>query len=236
MLTPSTPLALTWLTVSVIVVAACSRAAHMCGVPALKSCMMIVTTTLTPCEWAVASSPVSWLEFHTAAPESAAKAPSSRTWRPKKATVDSREKSQLGYPYVRSARLLASANPKTSRCGPPAPPPIAGSFGGAVNGFSEPVWAVATWAAACCITQGCVASGMGTLGVAGAALTGANPKIEPRSRSAGTKYLILCKDIGRSAEPPTLHGGSGGGQTNPRGDRTRRRGPARPPEGLPREG
>ena len=35
------------------------------------------------------SSPLSWLEFHTAAPESAAKLPSSCTWRPKKATVDS---------------------------------------------------------------------------------------------------------------------------------------------------
>src|ERR1035437_1679631 len=140
------------------------------------------------------SSPLSWLEFHTAAPESAAKLPSSRTWRPKKATVDSSEKSQLGYPYVGSARLLAKANPNTSRWSP-APPPSAGSFGGAVNGCRAPTLPVATWVAACCITHGWVASGVGGLGAAAAAPPGAT-NTEASIRSTGAKYLIRCSDIG----------------------------------------
>jgi len=41
--------------------------------------------------------------------------PSSWTCSPKKATVVRIEKFQVEYPTVGSARLLASANPKTSR-------------------------------------------------------------------------------------------------------------------------
>ena len=74
----------------------CARAAHMWGLPALKSCMMIVTTTRVPCEWATVMRPLSWLEFQTDIPESPAKVPSSWTCRPKKATVLSSEKFQLG--------------------------------------------------------------------------------------------------------------------------------------------
>ena len=68
----------------------------MCGVPALKSCMTTVRTTLVPVEWAVVSRLVSWLEFQTVQPWSEAMVPLSLTWRPKKATVVTSEKSQLG--------------------------------------------------------------------------------------------------------------------------------------------
>ncbi len=76
---------------------------------------MIVSTTFAPCECAAPTSPVSALEFHTVSPESAAKVPLSLTWRPKTATVESSEKSHVGYPMVGSNRLLARAKPKTSR-------------------------------------------------------------------------------------------------------------------------
>ena len=51
----------------------------MCGVPGLKSWRIIVSTTFTPCECAVVSSPLSWLEFHTVTPASLTKLPSSWT-------------------------------------------------------------------------------------------------------------------------------------------------------------
>jgi hypothetical protein len=76
-------LAFTSLTVLVMVVLACVSAAHMCGVPELKSCSMIVTTTRAPLAWAAATRLVSAAEFHVVASESAAKVPSSFTCRPK---------------------------------------------------------------------------------------------------------------------------------------------------------
>src|SRR5690349_10120178 len=118
MFTPSTPLALIWATVLVTVTPGWLRAAHMWGVPGLKSCLMIVRTTLVPWEWAVETRLVNWLEFHTEAPWSAAKVPSSLTWRPKKATVLRSLKFQVGYPTVGSLRLEARAKPNTSRLGP----------------------------------------------------------------------------------------------------------------------
>ena len=60
-----------------------------------KSCKMIVSTTLEPCEWAVPTSPESWLEFHSAQPPSFAKVPLVCTWSPKKATVLSKLKSHV---------------------------------------------------------------------------------------------------------------------------------------------
>jgi len=68
----------------------------MFGVPAEKSCRIMVRTTLVPCWRAVLTSPDTWLEFHSFQLESAAKLPSVWTWRPNTATVLSSEKFQLG--------------------------------------------------------------------------------------------------------------------------------------------
>src|SRR5260370_40757875 len=54
-------------------------------------------------------------EFQTVQPLSPTKWPAVSTCTPKKATVESKSKFQLGYPTVGSERLLASAKPKTSR-------------------------------------------------------------------------------------------------------------------------
>src|SRR5260370_31258797 len=86
---------------------------------------MIVSTTFVPCECAVESNPLSWLEFQTEAPWSAANVPLPCTCKPKNATVLSSEKFQDGYPTEGSASELARPTPKISRTGPPAPPPSA---------------------------------------------------------------------------------------------------------------
>ena len=80
---PSSPLDLIAFTADAMVVAPCARPAHMCGVPALKSWRMIVSTTFTPRECAAASRPLSSLEFHTVRPESLTKLPSAWTCSPK---------------------------------------------------------------------------------------------------------------------------------------------------------
>src|SRR5260370_3884795 len=54
-------------------------------------------------------------EFQTVQPLSPTKWPAVSTCTPKKATVESKSKFQLGYPTVGSERLLANAKPKTSR-------------------------------------------------------------------------------------------------------------------------
>src|SRR2546421_97151 len=56
MFTPSTPLALTSLTVCATVASPCCRPAHMPGVLRLKSCSTTVTTTFVPCWRAVGTS------------------------------------------------------------------------------------------------------------------------------------------------------------------------------------
>ena len=163
---PSTPFACSWATAWLTVVARFCRPAHMLGVPALKSCRMIVSTTFTPLGWAVLTRSVSWLEFQTAQPLSVwMMVPSVVTWRPNTATVESRSKFQLGKPRLGSARLLARAKPNTSRCGPPtAPPPpaadSAAAFRGARgaaprNGVRFLAGALASASAAACMTTGC---------------------------------------------------------------------------------
>jgi len=70
----------------------------MCGVPAEKSCRMMLTTTRTPLPWAAASRFVRSLEFHSLQPVSfVTRVPSLLlTWIQKKATVETRPKCQLG--------------------------------------------------------------------------------------------------------------------------------------------
>src|SRR5438034_6203933 len=188
MLTPSTPLAFTWDTVAAIVVEACARPAHMCGVPAEKSCRMMVSTTFVAFACALLMRSLVALEFQTVKPESAAMFPSSLTCRPKKATVVRSEKFQVAAPIVGSLRLLASAKPKISLCGPPGPP-TAAMLGGGVNGFMVPTLALATCCAACCVTSGCVGS---LAADAEAATAPSNTKQESASgaRSARAKCLI----------------------------------------------
>src|SRR5438445_13263645 len=186
------------------VVLPCIRPAHMWGVPAAKSWRMIVTTTLVPCECAVLSSELSWLEFHTLNPESAANVPSSWTCSPKNATVLSSEKSHVVKPTVVSLRLLANANPNTSRTGPPAPP-TAACGPALVNGCSEPVLALATWFAACCITDRWPESGFGVGEDAATAPAGTKPHSATVARSNGTRCLIRCIDIGGIWGLRTLH-------------------------------
>src|SRR5437879_2567110 len=106
----------------------------MCGVPAEKSCRMIVSTTFVAFACALLMRSLVALEFQTVKPESAAMFPSSLTCRPKKATVVRSEKFHVEAPIVGSLRLLASAKPKISLCGPPGPP-TAAMLGGAGTGF-----------------------------------------------------------------------------------------------------
>src|SRR6266851_1787435 len=105
---------------------------------------------------------------------------------------------------VGSLRLLARANPKTSRTGPPGPPTAAA--GPALwNGCSEPTFALATWVAACCITDRCDVSGLGVGEVAAIALAGTKPQSATADSSTGTKCLIRCFDIGGLLGVRTLH-------------------------------
>src|SRR5713101_8914576 len=100
-----------------------------------------------------------------------------------------------------SARLLASANPNTSRCGAPPAPPTAAIFGPASKGARVPTCAVATSFAACCMTYGCAASEGATSEVAAYALPGNMPNSQVNSSSTGTTYLNRCRDIGGNADP-----------------------------------
>ena len=96
MFTPSTPFAFTCCTVAVTVASACASPAHMFGLLAEKSCRITVSTTFVPCLWASATMFVRFAEFHVLQPLSLANWPAVFTCRPKKATVLSRSKFQLG--------------------------------------------------------------------------------------------------------------------------------------------
>src|SRR5258708_3298281 len=145
---------------------------------------MIVSTTFVPCECAVESNPLSWLEFQTEAPWSAANVPLPCTCKPKNATVLSSEKFQDGYPTEGSASELARPKPKISRTGPPAPPTAAWGATG-VNGASEVEADRDICPAACCMTTGCVGSGLGAGPAAAAALPGTKARSTVAIRSAG---------------------------------------------------
>src|SRR6266566_7342904 len=96
---------------------------------------------------------------------------------------------------VGSLKLLASANPNTSRTGPPAPP-TAACDAALWNGCSEPTFALATWFAACCITDEWEESEVGIGEFAAVALAGAKPHIAAADSNTETKCLIRCIDIG----------------------------------------
>jgi hypothetical protein len=81
---------------AVAVAARFASAAHMCGVPEPKSCLITVTTTFVLFACACVTRSVSALEFQVVRPESLAMVPLSLTWSPKKATVESSVKFQLG--------------------------------------------------------------------------------------------------------------------------------------------
>src|SRR5438270_842302 len=102
-----------------------------------------------------------------------------------------------------SARLLASAKPKTSRWGPPTdPPPAAAGLRGvreaaAVNGASLGTDALDSACAASCMTTGwarsCGGSGAGE-GVAACAATG-RPTRRTAASSAETRWRDQCMDV-----------------------------------------